>query len=133
MSITVKRTVLVKVIVTERFKEQRKAEIEHALAELDSVGKRLKFELESVSRRGDAAKENAALLERLSAGLRNNESARVKLSAELESLALLEVGSEYGRGMLEGLVDVKVGDDLSRLGQCEIVVKDDKIVEIRDN
>ena len=133
MAITIKRAVRVKVIVTEEFKAHRSAAIGAAIVKLDGVAKRIEFELDSVSKRTDRGQhQGAVVMERLQAEQRRNEQARAALAGELEQIASLELGSEYDRGSLEGLVEVDVGDDFAKLSSCEIVVKDDKIVEIRD-
>ena len=129
MGVTVKRSVRVKVVVTEQFKTHRATEVRVALAKLETVKKRLDYESETLSRRTDA---DSKLVERLNVGQRNNERARAALLRELEAITSLTVGSEYDRGALEGLVEVEVGDDFSILASCEIVVKDDKIIEIRN-
>lgn len=128
----VKRAVRVKVVVTEQFKVRRTAEVRAALAKLDGVGRRLSFQLDAMKRAGASQQADPELGERLRAGQRNNERARAALVAELEKIAALAVGDEFDRGVLEGMVEVEVGDDFAKLGLCEIVVKDDKIVEIRD-
>ncbi len=133
MGILVKRSVRVKVIVTEQFKAHRADELSAGLARLDTVKQRLDFELSSVEKRsGRDPKAAAAISERLRAALRNNERARSALVAELEKISAAEVGSEYNRGTLEGIVEVNVGDDFSRVTSCEIVVEDGKVVGIRD-
>lgn len=129
MGILVKRSVRVRVIVTDDFRARRTTEIRTALAKLDAVRKRIEFELESATKRPGAGD---ALAERLRTGLRNNERARSALGAELDKLAALETGSEYDRGTLDGLVEVEVGDDFAKIASCDIVVKDDKIVEVRE-
>jgi hypothetical protein len=126
MGIVVKRPVRLKVIVTEGFKVRRAAEMRAALAKLDAVGKGLEARLAS------GPQADAAMTERLRAGLRKNERARAALLKELENVTALEIGAEYERGVLEGSVEVEVGDHVSRLGCCEIVIKDDKVVEIRE-
>lgn len=133
MSVTVKRRVRVKVIVTEEFKSRRAAEIGAALDRLDTVHRRISFQIESAAKREDAGSaSSAAALERLAAGRRDNERVTAALKMEQEKLSSFNVGDEYERGVLDGLVEVEVGDHLSKIGLCEIVVKDDVIVEIRD-
>lgn len=129
MGIIVKRSVRVKVIVTEQFKVRRSAEIRAAVGKLEAVGKSIDVQIARASVRPESA---GAILERLRAEQRRNEQARSALLGELERTSSLGISSEYDRGALEGTVEVNVGDDFSRLGACEIVVKDDKIVEIRD-
>lgn len=70
--------------------------------------------------------------ERLSAELRKTQDARAAIDRELEKVSSLEVGSEFDRGVLEGEVELNVGDDFSKVGVCEILIKDDKVEEIRD-
>lgn len=130
MGILVKRSVRVKVVVTEEFKARRTAELRAAVAKLDAVRKRLEFELMTVSKA--AGGETSPIAERLRAGLRNNERARNALAKDLETIEKLELGAEYERGLIEGLVEIGVGDDFSKIASCEIVVKDDKVIEIRE-
>lgn len=130
MGVVVNRPVRVKVVVTERFKTQRSAEIRAALSKLEGLAKRLDFKLDRGTGKPDP--EAQAVMERLRGERRNNERARLALVRELEKVSELEIGSEYRRGTLQGTVDVEVGDDFSKLGICEIVVKDDKVIEIRD-
>lgn len=133
MGITIKRTVRIKVLVTEDFKRHRCAEIEQAINKLDGVAKRIDFEIESLRRRSEKdSPDRERMMERLDQVKRRNERARKALEKELELVRSLEIGSEYDRGVVEGLVDVNVGDDFAKLASCEIVVKDDRIVEIRE-
>ncbi len=133
MGVIIKRAVRVKVLVTQAFKAQRSSEIRASIAKLDEVAKRLDFELDSLSRRTDRSPEEKARIgERLSQARRKDERARAALTRELETIESLDIGTEYDRGTIEGQVEVNVGDDFSRLASCEIVVKDDRIVEIRD-
>ena len=126
MGILVKRPVRVTVIVTERFKQRRSEEIRTALARLDLVAKRIDSQLG----REEPLEERVA--ERLRAEKRRNERATLALRRELETVVGLEVGSRHGRGTVEGLVEIEIGDDLSRINACEIVVEDNKVVEILD-
>lgn len=130
MGVLVKRSVRVKIVVTEEFRARRTAELRAAAAKLDAVRKRLEFELATVSK--SVGGETLPVAERLRAGLHNNERARTALAKELETVEKLELGAEYERGLIEGLVEINVGDDFSKLASCEIVVKDDRVIEIRE-
>jgi len=133
MGITIKRSVLVKVIVTEQFKVRRSAELRAALAKLDAAGKQIDARLDASLKRAEAGSEpDRTVAARFQTARRNNERAAAELTRELEKLSATAVGSEYDRGALEGLVELEVGDDFSRASFCEIVVADDKIAEIRD-
>ena len=125
MGIIVKRPVRIKVIVTDEFKARRTGEIQAALARLDVVGKQLAARIE----RQDTP---AGLIEQLRGEQRSNEGARAAMKREIEKTAGLQIGSEYWAKTLAGPVEVEIGDDFSKLGACEIVVKDHKVIEIRD-
>ena len=127
MGIVIKRPVRLRVVVTDEFKARRAGEIRMGLAKLDVVAKQLAVRIEAA----DGKPENA-LTERLRAERMRNEQTRAALKRELENVAGLHLGSEYDWGTLEGTVEVEVGDEFSKLGACEVVVKDDKIIEIRD-
>ncbi len=130
MGILVKRSVRVKVVMTDEFKTRRTRELRAAIAKLDVIRKRLEFELARVSKASGG--ETSSVAERLRVELRNNERARTALAKDLETIETLELGAEYERGLIEGLVEINVGDDFSKLASCEIVVKDDKVIEIRE-
>lgn len=127
MGVIVKRPVRVKVVVTEEFRTRRTAEMRTALAKLELVSRQLASRVQSL---GGAAENPVA------AGLLNqqnrNAQAHAMLREGLDKLAGSETGSEYDWGVLESTIEVEVGDSFSKLGACEIVVKDDKIIEIRD-
>ena len=126
MGIIIKRPVRVKVLVTEKFKQHRLAELHAGAVRLDEVAKRLGVQLES-----HAAPEGVR--ERLSAELRKTQEAGAAIDRELEKISSLEIGAEFDRGVLEGEVELNVGDDFSKVGVCEILVKDDRVEEIRGN
>ncbi|MCE5323373.1 YlqD family protein [bacterium] len=124
MGIVIKRPVRVKVIVTEQFKEHRLAEMRAAQLRLEEVSKRLGAQLESAS-------VPESIMERLRAEQRKSDEAKAALIREMSKVSSLEIGSEYERGVLEGDVEIEVGDDFSKVSSCEIVIKDEKVVEIR--
>jgi phenylalanyl-tRNA synthetase beta subunit len=124
MGIVIKRPVRVKVVVTEQFKEHRLAEMRAAQLRLEEVSRRLGAQIES-----EAAPED--ILERLRAEQHKTGEAKTALVREMSRISSLEMGSEYERGVLEGDVEIEVGDDFSKVSSCEIVVKDEKVVEIR--
>ena len=129
MGVIVKRPVHIKIIVTDQFKTQRSAEIRAAIAKLDAVGRRIIAQMDNGT---GCAQISSAIGERLRVELRKNEQAKAALGREMGNILSLEVGAECHRGVMEGTVEVDIGDDISKLGVCEIVVRDDKIVEIRD-
>jgi hypothetical protein len=56
-----------------------------------------------------------------------------EIERQIEEADKLEIGSEYPRGTIEGMVELNVGDDLfKQLSGSEIIVKDGKVVEVRE-
>lgn len=46
-------------------------------------------------------------------------------------LEKLELGAEINRGTLEHQVELKIGDNLREVSGVEILIEDDKVIEIR--
>lgn len=124
MGLLIKSPVRVKVVMTPSFRDRRTTEIRAALARLEVVGRQLVKKLEPA--------QDAVVRGQLEGQLRKNEQTKDALKREVNGIAECADDNEYDWGILEGTLEVNVGDDFSRLGACEIVVKDNKIIEIRD-
>ena len=129
-SITLKRSVKLTVRVTEKFKSYMKNE--------------LSFNNNSIQKRIDLIEKKTLEAEKIS-----NDNERImlinQLIAEKNQLKVniqevenqklvidnLKIGDNFNNGMLEGFVNLKVGDDLyKRLGGMEIVIEDGIIQNI---
>lgn len=133
-SIRVKRPVLVKVKVTENFKNRMAAELQEAikkleaeLQQLDFQAKRMIVELEKKNPAGiPSAKQH---IEQES---QKRVQARQSLTEQLKNLGKMAIGAEVLQGTLESYTELKVGDDWNELMGVEVVVCDDKIIAIRN-
>lgn len=133
-TITIKRPVILKAIVTEKLKEELKAELQQAadhadirIQQLEFTSKRYIQELQKTD-----IKQAMALRQQVQAEQQKNEQTKQQILEKKRQIEELELDSEFVRGTLEGLVDVKEGDDLGKImSGAEIVVKDDIIVEVR--
>lgn len=128
MGVIVKRAIRVKAVVTEQFKARRVADLRAVLSKIEADSKGLSLRMDALRK----ADNSGPQMERLESALRRNEKARAAAAAELDKANGMQVGEEHDRGVLEGFVEVNVGDDFARLVDCEIVVRDDTVVEIRD-
>jgi len=133
--LTVKRSIAVQVIVTEEFKEELKVELQEAV---NATQRRLD-QMEFQSRRFLADLQRTDLTQamaarrQMEAERRRHEALKQDIQRQLDEAEKLEIGSEYPRGTLEGLVEIKEGDDLfEKLGSSEIVIKDGVVVEVRE-
>lgn len=134
-SLTVNRSIAVQVIVTEKFKEELKTELQAAA---DASQQRID-QMEFQSRRFLADLQRTDLSQAMSArrqieAERNRQEAlRQDIVRQLEEAEKLELDSEYPRGTLQGVVELKEGDDLiQKLNGAQILVKDGLIVEVRE-
>jgi len=134
-SVTVKRSIGVQVIVTESFKAELKAELDEAA----ETAQRRMDQMEMQSRRVLADLQRTDLTQAMSARrqieaeVRRHQALKQDIVRQLEETEKLELGSEYPRGTLEGVVDLTAGDDLiKKLSGSQIVIKDGVIVEVRE-
>lgn len=135
-SITVKRSIGVRVIVSEEFKAELKSELQEAATEtqrridqMDIHSRRLLADLQKtdLSQAMQARKQIEAERQR-------HDALKQDIQRQLQEVDKLEIGSEYPRGTVEGVVELHQGDDLvQKLSGSQIVVKDGIIVELRES
>lgn len=131
----IKRTVVLRAVVTEKLKESLVTQTQEALAhvaeaqdELDRQSRRVMLELQ----RADMQRA-MAFRQQLEVEKRKHEDLKADLREQLKAFQGLELGQEISRGSLEGHVELKVGDNVQeKLGQAEILIEDDIVKEIRD-
>lgn len=128
--LVLKRIVMIKAEVTEKFKENLIKELERAIQQLDAS-------LEATALIAEPEKATdpiGALL-----GVTKTKphtalqaaAARAELEQKVEETKKLKVGSLFIQGPLEGDVRVAVGDNLyKKVGAAEIHVRDGVITEI---
>ncbi len=134
-SVTVKRSIGVQVVVTEAFREELKAELQSAA---DEAQRRVE-QMELQSRRYLADLQRTDLTQamnarrQIEAEVRRHEAVKQDILRQIEETEKLELGSEYSRGTLEGVVELTEGDDLlKKLSGSQVVVKDGVVVEVRE-
>jgi len=133
--LSVRRSIEVVVIVTEQFKQELKAELQLAAEEaqrrieqMDVQSRRLLADLQ----RTDITQAMNARRQ-VEAERRRGDAVKQDIQRQIEETDKLEIGSEYPRGTLEGVVEVNAGDNLiKKLTGAQVVVKDGVVVEIRE-
>ncbi len=139
MGISLKRTVTVKVIVTEEFKKYLAEELKMALANLDNQIKQVEDQgkklVGTLKEQGDSGKKQAqAIVAQMQTDRSQYVQTRSELEKKMKDASLLPLNSEFTQGTLDGQVEVNVGDNLyEKLGGLEIIVKDGVILELRGN
>jgi len=131
----VRRSIAVQAIVTEKLKEELKAELEEAIETTQHRVEQMEFQ----SRRFLADLQRTDLTQamnarrQIEAEKRRQDAIIQDLRKQVEEAEKLELGSEFPRGTLEGTVELSAGDDLvSKLSASRIVVKDGIVVEVSE-
>lgn len=130
----VTRPVTLKVIVTEDFKKELETEMSSALERVNSSAQRLQFQMDAYVPELAKTDMNQAVQVRraLEAERQKLNDLKKEINQRMDEARKLEMDSEYERGELQSLVDLKPGDSFEdKMGKAEIVLKDGNIVEIR--
>ena len=134
-SITLKRSVTVQVIVTEGFKQELIAELREAaeatqrrIDQIEFQGRQVLADLQ----RTDLT-QAMSVRRQIETEKRRHEALRQDVLRQLQEAEKLQLGDEFQQGALEGIVEVRAGDDLAKkLAGAEIVIKDGIIIEMRE-
>lgn len=131
--LTVKRPILVKVKVTESFKKEMGLEIQEAIRKQEAELQQLEFQLKRII--AELEKKNPPGIPATKQHYENEKNKRVqtraKLTEQLKNVGKMPIGSEVVQGTMESVTEINVGDDWAEIMGVEIVVCDNKIIEIR--
>jgi hypothetical protein len=132
----VKQNVVVKVIVTEQFKEEYRKELGRQLGSAENKAKELKSSLARVVIE-NAGVGNSSYLDSLKARIEEERMLQEAIASELrdriKEVESLTVDSIYPYTVLEGLVEIKEGDNLFRkISAAEVVIKDGIVVSVKN-
>jgi len=133
-SVTIKRNVLLRAIVTDKLRQEVSQELQDAadeitqrLQELDVAGRRYITDLQRTD-----LQRAMALRQQVEAEKKKQEQVREQLLARKQQVGEWKNGDEVVRGTIEGWVEVNEGDNLAvLLGGTELVVEDDIVKAIR--
>lgn len=130
--IVVKRQIPVKAIVTEGLKRKLAADVQEAIKKLDLELQQLEFSLKKVQLELKADPQRLmAAQQQITTEIKKRQDTRNQLLAKLKEIGRLNVGEEVVQGLVEGLIEVQVGDRWDKVMHMEIVLKDNVVVEIR--
>jgi capsule polysaccharide export protein KpsE/RkpR len=130
-----RRQVVFKAIVTQQLKETLIAEVREAMEEVDEAQNELDRQSRRVMLELQRTDLNRAMAFRQQLDLEKRKQDDVKkdLQDRLAEYQSLELNTEFVRGVLEGIVDLQVGENLvDKLTHAEVVVKDDIVQEFRN-
>ncbi len=139
-SVTLKRKVTVKTIVTQGFRDRAKSELGQEQTLLESQIQQLEMQyqqtvkqLETIAEKGQNVQQQ---MEQLNGEYQKNRaqlsSMKVQLTTQLASLERVKDGDMLTTGVLDNYISLSVGDDLyQKLGNAEMIVEDGLVKEIR--
>jgi len=133
-SVTVKRNVVLRSVVTENLRKELGRELENAAAEIDQRIEQIDFQTRAYItdlQRTDL-QQAMGVRKQIEAEKQRQQELRDALLERKAQVEELEEGEEVVRGTLESFVEIEVGNSLAEvLGGVEIVAKDDEVIEIR--
>lgn len=140
-SLLVKRQINLKVIVTQRWKEEVQQQLQSQINKYDEQLQQLESQGQSaiaqVTQQGSNPSDpqvqqqlrnvqNQVNQQKSKVTEQKNQSLQ-----QLQQVQLLEDGQEVGQGQMDSFIRVQVGDNLVKKMNAEVVVKDGVIQEIR--
>lgn len=131
-----KQNVIVKVIVTEKFKNDFKDDISRQIDDAESKARDLKASLGRLVIES-AGIQNHTYVESLKARIEEErmiqEALAAQLKEKLKEVESLPIDSVYPYMVVEGQADVNVGDNLlNKISATEVTIKDGIVVEIKE-
>ncbi len=134
-SVSIKREVILRAIVTEALKTDLDREFGMAIDELDRQITRLDIgarQYVTDLQRTDI-QQAMAVRQQIEGEKKRIQQSKDDLIQRRRQVEGLEVDAEIIRGTIESNVDIKVGDNLqTALRGVEIVLKDDEVIDIRE-
>lgn len=126
-SLTLIRPVLIKVKVTQDYKNFASAELQEAIRQVELELQRLDFQAKRIKDpKGDPSTGQSLEQER-----RRRVESRRKLIEQIKGIAQLNIGAEVVYGRMESPVELKVGDKWRDIIDVEIVLQDGVVAAIR--
>jgi Skp family chaperone for outer membrane proteins len=133
-SIKIKRPVIVKVKVTDSFKNRMAKELQEAIKKIETELQHLEFQSKRMI--AELEKRNPpgipAARQHLEQETQKRLQARQNLTEQLKNIGKLANGAEVVQGTLDSYTELRVGDDWNEIMGVEVVVCDDKIIAIRN-
>ena len=134
MGVIIKRNVILRAVVTPTLRQDILAELDHAIEDVEARLQQIDFQTKPYLTELQRTNLQQAIQVRkqIEAEKQKHEDLKVALDERKAQINSLQDGDEIIRGTLESWVEVSEGDDLGELlAGTEVVVKDDRVVEIR--
>lgn len=133
-SISLQCPVTIKVKVTENFRAKMLDKMEKQLAEVDL--KLSKIDIQKKKFLEEHAEDNiqqvGAIVQKMEVDKAKGLKLKAKIEQDIADMKHLGLGAEIIQGTMQHVFNVKVGDKMPAVMNTEIIVEDEKIIEIRN-
>lgn len=133
-SISLQCPVTIKVKVTEKFRAKMLNKMEKQLAEVDL--KLSKIDIQKKKFLEEHAEDNiqqvGAIVQKMEVDKAKGLKLKAKIEQDIADMKHLGLGAEIIQGTMQHVFNVKVGDKMPAVMNTEIIVEDEKIIEIRN-
>ena len=124
-SLTLKRNVVVRSIVTENLKK-------FMMFELNQTVDTMKERIEELIRMAQGDDISEDYRRQVATERRQNEVALEDVKKKIEQVKHLQINSLFNQGIVEGFVNLKVGENFfEKLGAMEVILHDGVVKEIK--
>jgi hypothetical protein len=124
----VTRPVILKVRLTEKYKESLLERLQAALEEAERDLQRVEFQ----ARRAGLQPEARGEADEIDKARREKTEIKERLRSQYQAVKSLAPGAEVIQGRTECLVEIGVGDDANILSAVEVIIEEGKIVAVRE-
>lgn len=130
----VKRSILLKAVVDDSLKNDLMKQLLDNQKKIDLEIERLNYQSNKLLIESPMdIRESMAIRKKVEEEKRDGELLKDQISKKIKEVNTLELGSIYPIGVIEGLAELKVGDNLwDKVNNCEIIIRDGIIEEIND-
>lgn len=130
----VKRTILLKAVVDDNLKSDLIKQLTDNQKKIDLEIERLNYQSNKLLIESPLdIRESMAIRKKIEEEKRDGELLKDQIAKKIKEVNNLELGSIYPIGVIEGLAELKVGDNFwEKVNNCEIIIKNGIIEEIND-
>ncbi|MBT9164205.1 MAG: hypothetical protein DDT23_00195 [candidate division WS2 bacterium] len=130
----VKRSILLKAVVDDALKNDLLKQLQDNQKKIDLEIERLNYQSNKLLLESPMdIRESMAIRKRVEEEKRDGELLKDQILKKIKEVNSLDLGSIYPIGVIEGLAELKIGDNLwDKVNNCEIIIKDGIIEKIND-
>lgn len=130
----VKRSILLKAVVDDALKNDLLKQLQDNQKKIDLEIERLNYQINKLLIESPMdIRESMAIRKKVEEEKRDGELLKDQILNKIKEVNSLDLGSIYPIGVIEGLAELKVGDNLwDKVNNCEIIIKEGIIEEIND-